>query len=183
MGITCAFIGRAGRIPREHGARLPPCQPHQITLGPASSQPVMRERMPWSVRMQFRKPDRDPTVLDHLIDAARRKPARPNSRPAGAARRHRANRYRLLGDLRRARLDHGRSVDLALLVQPAEELPKGPVAGRGRRGSGALKFGRGEGLDVVPVDAARGGGHTLADQKLPVVRVCPDRPRRQVGRL
>lgn len=46
MGVARAFIGRAGRVPREHCPRLPPGQPHQVTLGPAIGQPVMRERVP-----------------------------------------------------------------------------------------------------------------------------------------
>ena len=47
--------------------------------------------------------------------------------------------------------------------------------------------GRDERLDVLPADAARGGGHALAaqerDQEGPVVPVCPDGPQGQVGRL
>jgi hypothetical protein len=86
----------------------------------------------------------------------------PSSRPAGAARRHREARGRFLGDLRRARLGHGRPLDLALFVQPAKELLKGPVACCGRGGRGAFKLGRDERLTMVPVDAARGGGHALA---------------------
>jgi hypothetical protein len=55
---------------------------------------------------------------------------------------------RLLGDLRRAHPGHGRSVDLAFLVQPAEEPLKGPVARRGRRWRGPLQLGRDERLDA-----------------------------------
>ena len=62
-------------------------------------------------------------------------------------------------------------------VQPAEELLKGPVARRGRRWRGTLKLGRDERLDVVPMDAAHGGGHALAGEQRheerSVVRVCP----------
>jgi hypothetical protein len=42
-------------------------------------------------------------------------------------------RHRLLRDLRRAHLGHRAGVDLALLLQPAEELPQRPVPRGGRR--------------------------------------------------
>ena len=63
----------------------------------------------------------------------------------------------------------------------------GPVARRGRRWRGAFELGRDERLDVLPVDAARCGGHALAGQERceegRAIGVGPDGPRGQVGHL
>lgn len=82
-----------------------------------------------------------------------------------AARRHRAARGPASRGSSAALSGQGRPVDLALVVQPAKELLEGPLARRGGRWGGALKFGRDEGLHVLAVDAARGGGHALAGQE------------------
>ena len=86
MGITCAFVRGTSCVTGEHGPRLPPSQPHQATLRPAVCQPVMRERAPELVRVQIGKPDRGPSVFDHLIDAACREPTLPSQSHVSAAR-------------------------------------------------------------------------------------------------
>ena len=91
MRIAGAFVGRARRVAGEHRSRLPAGEAHQVTLGTAAGQPVMRERVPELVRVKLGKPDLATPVLDHLVDAARRESTllaepQPRDRPRAGAR-------------------------------------------------------------------------------------------------
>jgi hypothetical protein len=70
--VAGAFVCCARGVAGEHGARLPAGEAHQIALRAAAGQPIMRERVPELMRMKIGKADLGTSVLDHLVDAARR---------------------------------------------------------------------------------------------------------------
>jgi hypothetical protein len=81
--LAGAFVSRARCVMGEHCSRLPSGEAHQVTLGTAVGEPVMRERVPELMGVKIGKPYLDPSVLDRLIDAARREPtllAKPQPR-------------------------------------------------------------------------------------------------------
>src|SRR5262249_55272451 len=75
MGVAGAFICGTGRIAGEHGSRFPASETHQVALGAAAGEPVVRERVPKLVRVKIGQTDSAAPFLDHLVDAACRQSA------------------------------------------------------------------------------------------------------------
>jgi hypothetical protein len=72
MGVAGAFVGCACCVAGKHGPRFLAGEAHRVALRAAARKPVLGERVPQLMRLKIREPGRHASVLDHLIDAARR---------------------------------------------------------------------------------------------------------------